>query len=82
MCRFGIGTAGSPAASAPPEHATSTTSFPGRPGTTDEANLACLCRHHHRIKTHTAWTVRRLPGNILEWTSPTGRVYLSTLEDP
>ena len=51
-------------------------------GPTDEANLACLCRHHHRIKTHTGWTVRRLPGNILEWTSPTGRVYRSTLEDP
>ena len=51
-------------------------------GPTDADNLACLCRHHHRIKTHTGWTVRRLPGNILEWTSPTGRVYRSTLEDP
>ena len=51
-------------------------------GPTDEANLACLCRTHHRLKTHTGWTVRRLPGGILEWTSPTGRVYRSTLEDP
>ena len=49
---------------------------------THEANLACLCRTHHRLKTHTGWTVRRLPGGILEWTSPTGRVYRSTLEDP
>lgn len=48
-------------------------------GLTDAANLAHLCRHHHRIK-HQAdalgrWSVRQvqdaLPGT-LEWTSGTG----------
>lgn len=44
-------------------------------GRTDVCNLANLCRRHHILKHHTAWQVRQLPGGILEWTSPTGRVY-------
>ena len=51
-------------------------------GPTDVDNLACLCRWHHRMKTFTSWQVRVLPGMTLEWTSPRGRVYLTTLEDP
>jgi hypothetical protein len=43
-------------------------------------NLAPLCRHHHRLKTHTAWTYRPLdpitdPGVYL-WTDPHGNTYL------
>ncbi|MDZ4234632.1 MAG: hypothetical protein U1C73_12960, partial [Dietzia sp.] len=47
-------------------------------------NLALLCERHHMLKHNTAWTVRQLPGGILEWTSPTGRIYIdkpiSTIE--
>ena len=53
-------------------------------GVTCEYNLALLCERHHMLKHHTAWTVRQLPGGVLEWTSPTGRVYIdkpiSTIE--
>ena len=48
--------------------ATSTTSQPyvpldqgGPPGQTSPANLACLCRRHHRAKTFAGWRYRRLP---------------------
>lgn len=44
-------------------------------GSTDVRNLAHLCRRHHTLKHHSAWRVRQRPGGILEWTSPTGRVY-------
>ncbi len=53
-------------------------------GVTCEYNLALLCERHHMLKHNTAWTVRQLPGGILEWTSPTGRIYIdkpiSTIE--
>lgn len=38
-------------------------------------NLAHLCQRHHSMKQFTLWQVRQLPGGILVWTSPTGRVY-------
>lgn len=44
-------------------------------GATCVCNLAHFCRRHHTIKHHTAWTVRQLGGGVLEWTSPTGRLY-------
>ncbi|RWR15830.1 HNH endonuclease, partial [Microbacterium enclense] len=44
-------------------------------GPTDVSNLANLCQRHHTQKQFTRWTVRQLPAGILEWTSPTGRVY-------
>lgn len=51
---------------------------PARPAgeqTTPE-NLHALCRHHHRLKTHTAWTVARDPGTgTTIWTTPWGRSY-------
>ena len=62
------GTACSPAAPSTPGPATSTTSQPyvpldegGPPGQTTPANLACLCRRHHRAKTFAGWRYRRLP---------------------
>ena len=45
-------------------------------GATRSDNLAHLCRRHHTLKHHTAWTVRQTPGGVLEWRSPTGRSYL------
>ena len=33
----------------------------GPPGQTSPANLACLCRRHHRAKTFAGWHYRRLP---------------------
>ncbi len=44
-------------------------------GDTVEANLAHLCRGHHRLKERNRWKVRHDPGGILNWTSPTGRTY-------
>ena len=47
----------------------------GPPGQTDPANLAPLCRRHHRAKTHSHWHYRRLPDGSYRWTSPLGRTY-------
>lgn len=44
-------------------------------GETSACNLAHLCRRHHTLKHESAWTVVQKPGGVLEWTSPTGRVY-------
>lgn len=38
-------------------------------------NLAHLCQRHHSMKQFTLWRVRQLSGGVLEWTSPTGRIY-------
>ncbi len=47
-----------------------------RNGPTCTCNIAPLCRHHHRLKTHTPWTYTTLdPGTYL-WTSPHGHTYL------
>jgi hypothetical protein len=45
-------------------------------GPTDPTNCGCLCRFHHRLKTHTDWHLKRLPDGSCHWTSPTGRTYL------
>ncbi|GAB3297149.1 hypothetical protein EK0264_15745 [Epidermidibacterium keratini] len=43
----------------------------GTGGHTADANLACLCREHHRVRHHTAWQVKmRDGGAILIWTNP------------
>ena len=44
----------------------------GPPGQTRLANLAPLCRTHHRLKTHAGWSYRRLSDNHYRWTTPTG----------
>ncbi|MGD7789881.1 DUF222 domain-containing protein [Propionibacteriaceae bacterium Y1700] len=58
-----------------------------RGGTTSSENLAPLCRHHHRLKTHTRWRYTRLDppipnsarpvdhGPVFVWTSPYGYHY-------
>lgn len=42
-------------------------------GPTAHTNLAHLCRRHHVLKHHTAWTVQQTSPGVLIWTSPTGR---------
>lgn len=50
-------------------------------GTTRATDLAGLCRHHHRVKTHSAWTVEHdpsTPRHDMVWTSPLGTVHKTT----
>ena len=44
-------------------------------GPTCHHNLAHLCRGHHTVKHHTAWTVEQTAPGVLVWTSPTGRTH-------
>lgn len=44
----------------------------GPPGQTHPANLAPLCRRHHRAKTFSHYTYARLPDGSYHWTLPTG----------
>jgi hypothetical protein len=46
-----------------------------QPGPTQSDNLACLCRFHHRLKTHSAWRYVMVASGIFEWTSPHGYRY-------
>ena len=58
----------------------------GPPGQTSPANLAYLCRRHHRAKTFAGWRYRRLPpegeqpGPTYEWTSPHLRTHRVTID--
>jgi hypothetical protein len=42
-------------------------------GTTDQANLQCLCPAHHGFKHHAGWTVTMTDDGTCTWTAPTGR---------
>ncbi|MCA1006884.1 HNH endonuclease [Rhodococcus hoagii] len=55
---------------------------PARGGPTTEANLACLCRKHHRLKTLSYWTVRQIGGGRLEWSDPSGRTTVTEPHGP
>ena len=44
----------------------------GPPGQTRPANLAPLCRRHHRAKTTGRWRYRRQPDGTYQWTGPHG----------
>jgi hypothetical protein len=46
-----------------------------QPGPTRTDNLACLCRFHHRLKTHSGWRYRMVENGVFEWTSPRGLRY-------
>ncbi len=47
-------------------------------GETSTENLACLCRLHHLLKTHTGWRYQMIgPGEYL-WKSPGGHQFLRT----
>jgi hypothetical protein len=44
-----------------------------RGGPTDCTNLCCLCRSHHRLKTHArGWHFEMTPDGILTVTTPSG----------
>lgn len=49
-----------------------------RGGATDVQNLSFLCQRHHSQKQFTRWEVTQLPGGVLKWASPTGRVYIDS----
>ncbi len=46
-----------------------------QPGPTATWNLGPLCRYHHRLKTHSAWTYRMTAPGVFEWTTPHGHRY-------
>jgi len=45
-------------------------------GSTCSCNIAALCRHHHRLKTLTAWRYTMPEPSVYVWTSPHGYVFL------
>lgn len=45
-------------------------------GPTEVTNLAHFCERHHTGKHKSPWKVVQKPGGVLEFTSPTGRVYI------
>ncbi|VTR75453.1 HNH endonuclease signature motif containing protein [Cellulomonas hominis] len=50
---------------------------PARPlGATSADNLGPACRHHHRLKTETAFTLAQVEPGLFAWTDPTGHTYL------
>ncbi|WDH80152.1 DUF222 domain-containing protein [Microbacterium esteraromaticum] len=69
-CRFP--TCGMPAIDSDVDH-TQDAAFGGA---TEESNLGALCRRHHVLKHHSPWMVEQRESGILEWHSPTGRVYV------
>lgn len=56
---------------------------PGAGGPTDTANLHCLCRTHHNLKTSRLWDVTKLADDTEIWSSRTsGETYVSVPEGP
>lgn len=47
----------------------------GPPGTTSHANLAPLCRNHHRLKTEAGFRLHHVSPGTYVWTDPTGHRY-------
>jgi Domain of unknown function (DUF222) len=44
-------------------------------GPTQAANLKCLCRKHHLLKTFCGWRDRQLPDGTVIWSSPSSQAY-------
>ncbi|OBF31559.1 HNH nuclease [Mycobacterium sp. ACS1612] len=55
---------------------------PAAGGLTVPEDLSCECREHHRLKTFHGgpggWRDKQLPDGRIEWTSPTGRTYVTS----
>ncbi len=47
-------------------------------GRTCHCDLAALCRHHHRLKTHAGWRYRPLEPGVYLWTEPHGQCFVLT----
>ena len=47
-------------------------------GPTQAANLKCLCRLHHLLKTFGDWKDLQLRDGTVIWTAPSGEVYVTT----
>ncbi|MFL6179607.1 MAG: DUF222 domain-containing protein [Actinomycetes bacterium] len=47
-------------------------------GDTSAANLAVLCRHHHRLKHSPGWQVSSEPDGRMTWVTPGGRTIVTT----
>ncbi|MFA6300387.1 MAG: HNH endonuclease signature motif containing protein, partial [Nocardioides sp.] len=47
-------------------------------GPTSEANLAPVCRHHHRLKTHSGWRYQCLIPGVYLWHDPHGQRFITT----
>ena len=45
-------------------------------GDTSSDNLACLCRLHHRMKTHAGWSYTMVEPGVFLWRSPRGYTWL------
>lgn len=51
-------------------------------GATSVANTCCLCRRHHRLKTHApGWSVRVDESGVLTWSTPAGRSLVTMPHD-
>ncbi len=47
-------------------------------GPTHASNLKCMCRKDHLLKTFwDGWSDRQFPDGTVEWTSPTGKTYVT-----
>jgi len=46
-----------------------------RGGPTAIWNLACLCKHHHRVKHNAGWTLTMTRDGVCTWTDPHDRQY-------
>ena len=44
---------------------------------TTNINGGPKCRHDHRLKQHPRWNVDQLPDGTFQWTTPSGRQYLT-----
>ncbi len=49
---------------------------PDAGGQTESTNLAALCPHHHRLKTHGGWSYVMPEPGVVVWRSPLGHRYL------
>ncbi len=51
-------------------------------GPTSLENSCCLCRRHHRLKTHApGWSLSLQPDGTAAWTTPSGRTLTTTPAD-
>lgn len=51
-------------------------SIPAPKGSTSSANCGCLCRRHHRLKTHGGWKLELRADGSCRWTAPNGRRFV------